>query len=182
MPTSYRFLLDQNFPTATFGVEELDETVVFVHLAQFAPELAKQSTPDWLVYLAAAEEGFDGIVTRDLDQIKDSSSLVALSNTNLSVVTWATAIEDPVTEWAQLLAYLPEIKKRLAEDRRRILLLPAPRLSHSDQFRKASDLLHEQASIQKTSLNELRSEALGRMRKELGMRRRRDLLKLLEGS
>jgi hypothetical protein len=31
-----------------------------------------------------------------------------------SVVTWRQRIDDPIQEWRQLLAYLPELKKRLA--------------------------------------------------------------------
>jgi hypothetical protein len=179
LPSSFRFLLDQNFPTPTFGVEELDETVRFVHLVNFAPELAKQSTPDWLILLAAAAGGFDGIVSRDLEQIRDPDTLVALDGTDLCVITWASPIEDPVTEWAQLLAYLPEVKKRLAEDRRRIILLPAPRLLRTDQFRKATDLLQEHASNRRTSAREIRSEALKRMRGELRLRRKQDLSRYL---
>jgi hypothetical protein len=177
---SFRFLLDQNFPSAVFGLEELDESVEFVHLARFAPELAKESTPDWMICLAAAQAGFDGVVTRDLDQIRDSDTLIALAATNLCVITWATPIEDPVTEWAQLVAYLPEIKKRLAEDSSRILLLPAPRLLRTDQFRVARSMLQEYASLGKTSVSELRAEALPRMRNQLRNRHRDDLLRLLQ--
>src|SRR6266851_3650245 len=176
---AYQFLLDQNFPSQTFGVEELDQTIKFVHLQQFAPELAKARTPDWLIYLAAQAGAMDGVVTRDLEQIKDVDSLVALSLTNLCVITWATPIEDSVTEWAQLISYMPEIKKRLAEDRKRILLLPAPRL-RNDQTLKASDVLGQIASEGKTTTGELRSESLKRMRQTVNQRKRADLLALLD--
>ncbi len=119
----------------------------------------------------------DGVVTRDLEQIKDVDSLVALSLTNLCVITWP--IEDSVTEWAQLISYMPEIKKRLAEDRKRILLLPAPRL-RNDQTLKASDVLGQIASEGKTTTGELRSESLKRMRQTVKQRKRADLLALLD--
>jgi hypothetical protein len=175
----FRFLLDQNFPSQTFGVEELDQTIHFIHLQAFAPELAKAKTPDWLIYLAAHNAGMDGVVTRDLEQIRDTDSLVALGLTNLCVITWATPVEDAVTEWAQLISYMPEIKKRLAEDRKRILLLPAPRL-RNDQTLKASDVLGQMASEGKRTAGELRSESFKRMRQILKERKRADLLSLLD--
>jgi hypothetical protein len=175
----HRLLLDQNFPSPVFGLEELDETVQFVPLYRFASELAKESTPDWVIYLAAAAAKFDGIVTRDRSQIDEPEALVALALTQLCVVTWATPIEDPVTEWAQLMAYIPEIKKRLDEGLRRVILLPAPRL-RPEQFRMASALLQERAALAKTSANELRSDALSRMRQELTRRRRTDLVDILD--
>ncbi len=119
----------------------------------------------------------DGVVTRDLEQIKDVDSLVALSLTNLCVITWP--IEDSVTEWAQLISYMPEITTRLAEDRKRILLLPAPRL-RNDQTLKASDVLGQIASEGKTTTGELRSESLKRMRQTVKQRKRADLLALLD--
>jgi len=132
-----------------------------------------------LIYLAAQSGGMDGVVTRDLEQIRDPDSLVALILTDMCVITWATPIEDSVSEWAQLVAYMPEIKKRLREDRRRILLLPAPRL-RNDQTLKASDILGEMASQRNTTAGELRYACFKRMRKVLKERKSQHLLPLLD--
>lgn len=104
---------------------------------------------------------------------------MALSHTDLCVITWAHPIEDAVTEWAQLMAYLPEIKKRLAEDRQRMILLPAHRLRGRQNFASATDLLRKQAPETATSYGELRQECLGEIRVMLRKRKRRDLPELL---
>ena len=48
----------------------------------------------------------------------------ALTRTSLSIVTWRRSIEDPVREWGQLLAYLPEIRRMLAEHGPSVVFLP----------------------------------------------------------
>lgn len=65
-PPEFRILLDQGFPKPTgFVIEALDQSVRVSHLSDFAPDLAASSTPDWYVYCAAAEGGFDALVVRD---------------------------------------------------------------------------------------------------------------------
>lgn len=106
----FRILLDQGFPKPTrFVIAELDQSVVVAHLSDFAPELAERSTPDWFIYCAAAEGGFDGLVVRDRSQLDQLAEMYVLSRLRtLSIVTWRKGIDDPVREWGQLLAYLPE--------------------------------------------------------------------------
>jgi hypothetical protein len=83
------------------------------------------STPDWLIYLAAQHSGdFDGLVTRDLAQIVQAEELVAIARTTMSMVTWRKPIEDPVTEWGQLLAYMPKVRQRIDERGPAIFILP----------------------------------------------------------
>ena len=69
-PPEFRILLDQGFPKPTgFVIEALDQSVRVSHLSDFAPDLAASSTPDWYVYCAAAEGGFDALVVRDRSQL-----------------------------------------------------------------------------------------------------------------
>ena len=69
-PEQFALLLDQGFPKPTaFAVAELDRSARVQHLSDFAPELSKNSTPDWYLYCVAAEAGFDALVVRDLSLI-----------------------------------------------------------------------------------------------------------------
>jgi hypothetical protein len=66
-----RLLLDQGFPKPRgFNVRAVDDTFNVQHLSAFRPDLAKVQTPDFIIYLVAAEAGFDAIVTRDASQVK----------------------------------------------------------------------------------------------------------------
>jgi hypothetical protein len=131
-PDEFSLLLDQGFPKPTaFAVAELDRTVTVRHLSDFAPELAERSTPDWYVYCAAAERGFDALVVRDRSQLDQLAEMYVLSRlVNLTVVTWRRGIDDPVREWGQLLAYLPQVRQRCLEAGGRVILLPAPTLAN----------------------------------------------------
>ena len=93
-----RFLLDQGFPKPVVAIDQLDRSVSYAHLSEVLPEFSDISTPDWLVILLAAEQGFDGLVARDKKQLLTPESVAALAlNRNLSFVTWKTSIEDPLT-------------------------------------------------------------------------------------
>jgi hypothetical protein len=167
-----RILLDQNFPKPPFLTETLQPNVRYEHLSDFAPELARQSTPDWLLYLAADQGGIDILVTRDRSQLEQSEELIALAQTKLSVVTWRRKIEDPVAEWGQLLAFVPQILRALDQHGPRILILPEPRIGGTA---KASDLARKHAAGAGTSYPELRAEAIRFMVRYLGQQRRSDL-------
>jgi hypothetical protein len=132
-PEQFRLLLDQGFPKPTaFAVEELDRTVRVDHLSDFAPALAETSTPDWYVYCVAAESGFDALVVRDRSQLDQLAEMYVLSRLKqLTIVTWRKGIEDPVREWGQLLAYLPQVKQRCLEAGGRAIQLPAPTLDNN---------------------------------------------------
>lgn len=174
-----RFLLDQGFPKPVVEVHELDESVAYEHLSDFAPELSKVSTPDWLIYLAAAAGGFDGVVTRDQSQIEQREELVVLDRSNLSVVTWRKGLDDPVTEWGLLVAYMPLILKYIDREGPAIFLLPKPNLDPRNVL-KRRQAAYELARSLDVSFPEMRSAALALMRDELHRRNKPELLPLLD--
>lgn len=135
-PEPFKLLLDQGFPKPPgFTVRMLDHSVSVVHLSEFAPALTQQSTPDWYVYCKAAEAGFDALVVRDRSQLDQLTEMYVLSRLkSLSVVTWRKVIDDPVREWGQLLAYLPQIKTSCREKGGRVIVLPAPTLTSRSYF------------------------------------------------
>jgi hypothetical protein len=173
-----RFLLDQNFPHPVIDIHSLDARVQYQHLDDFDRRLAATSTPDWMVYLAAQVGAFHGIVTRDRSQLQQDEEIVALTRTSLTVVTWRRPIEDPVTEWGQLLAYMPQILKVMHEVGPAICLLPEPRLAASG-VDKPINAARRRAAEQRRTVSELRSETYRSMRTELRKRKREDLEELL---
>jgi hypothetical protein len=55
--------------------------------------------------------------------------MVALSRlTDFHVIAWRQRMDDPVSEWGQLLAYLPAIRRHIGEHESRVILLPVPTL------------------------------------------------------
>ncbi len=116
-PHRFRLLLDQGFPKPPgFRVEEIDRSIEVVHFGDSYRDLARARTPDWLIYAHAARDGFDALVTRDKAQVDQALEMWVLSRlVGFSVVTWRRRIDDPIQEWGQLLAYLPEVKKQLAQ-------------------------------------------------------------------
>lgn len=95
--------------------------------------------------------------------------LWALSRTDLSVVTWRRPIEDPVREWGQLLAYLPEIRRMIAEHGPSIVFLPSPRLGKQN-VEKATGMLGQLAGELGISTQEVRDQARQIVHEELGAR------------
>lgn len=159
-PPEFRILLDQGFPKPTgFVVAALDRSVTVVHLSDFAPDLAAASTPDWYVYCAAAEGGFNALVVRDRSQLDQLAEMYVLSRlSKLSIVAWRKGIDDPVREWGQLLAYLPDVKRRCIEGGGRAILLPTPSLSN-DSYHNPTDTIGIEATNRKVSGRELRAAA-----------------------
>ena len=160
-----RILLDQGFPKPTrFVIAELDQSVVVTHLSDFAPELAERSTPDWFIYCAAAEGGFDGLVVRDRSQLDQLAEMYVLSRLRtLSIVTWRKGIDDPVREWGQLLAYLPDVKRRCLERGGRAILLPSPSLSN-DSFHDPVRTIGMEARTRQQSASQVRAAAREELR------------------
>lgn len=161
-----RLLLDQGFPKPPgFTVRSIDDTVDVQHLSDFRPDLARVQTPDFIVYLVAAEAGIDALVTRDASQVKQLAEMWVLSRLpRLTVVTWRAPIEDPIREWGQLLAYLPEIKKKLAVDERPdAIFLPAPRLG-ADNLYDADETVGIEARRRGVSHAQARSIAAKELR------------------
>jgi hypothetical protein len=158
-PASYRLLLDQNFPKPPgFDVSQVDATVEVVHLTDFDATLSKAGTPDWFLYLRAAEAKFDAMVTRDRNQLGLPEEMWILTRIKLTLITFRRAIEDPIVEWGQVLAYLPEIRRRNQERSSQILLLPRPELSSRNVVRPVEGL-HQLADDQGIAAQEIRREA-----------------------
>ncbi len=158
-PASYRLLLDQNFPKPPgFDVSQVDATVEVVHLIDFDSTLSKASTPDWFLYLRAAEAKFDAMVTRDRNQLGLPEEMWVLTRVRLTLITFRQPIEDPIVEWGQLLAYLPAIRSRNQERSSQILLLPRPELSSRNLMRPV-DGLHQLADDRGIAAQEIRTEA-----------------------
>jgi len=65
---------------------------------------------------------------------------------------------DPVTEWGHLLAYLPELKRRLDSAKGQAILLPAPRLT-TDNTVRPSDALGLAARERGISVQQVHDEA-----------------------
>lgn len=78
--------------------------------------------------------------------------------TNLSVVTWRKGIDDPVREWGQLLADLPQIKQRGIEAGGRAIMLPAPSLTNQSFF-SPDDTVGTEAQHRGISVAQVRREA-----------------------
>lgn len=162
-----RLLLDEGFPSPPgFDAGMIDASVEVTALREFDHELVGVHTPDWYLYLRANEAGFDALVTRDWHQSEQPEELWALTRTSLSIVTWRRSIEDPVREWGQLFAYLPEVRRMLAEHGPSVVFLPSPRLDKSS-IRKASAELGKLASALGISNNQLRGQARLTIREEL---------------
>lgn len=162
-----RLLLDEGFPSPPgFDAAMIDASVEVTTLLAFDHGLVGVQTPDWYLYLRAHEAGFDALVTRDWHQSEQPEELWALTRTSLSIVTWRRSIEDPVREWGQLFAYMPELRRMLAEHGPSVVFLPSPRLDTSS-IRKASAELGKLASDLGISNNEIRHQARLTIRDEL---------------
>lgn len=169
-----RFLLDHNFPSSPIEISTIDRSFEWENLRDFDPDLIS-GTPDWMIILAAAaSERFDALVTRDTSQLDNPEELVALMDSGLSLITWRSPIEDPIVEWGQLLAYMPQVVARLGEAPGGVIRLPTPRLT-GDAVQKPRAILGRIATDQGRAFPELRDGARGFMRAELRERGRDDL-------
>jgi hypothetical protein len=160
LPPDHRLLLDQGYPKPPgFAVPSVDKTVAVQHLSDFDPALAQNSTPDWMLYCVAKERGFDGVVTRDRSQLDQAEEMFVLSRLEaFAVITWRKPIEDPIREWGQLLAYLPEIKKRLGGGAAKAVLLPEPSLS-TQNLVQPREAIGIEASRRGVSNHQVRQDA-----------------------
>lgn len=170
-----RVLLDQGFPAPPgFSPTSLDATVEYVPLVTFAPELAKVSTPDWMVILAAARGGFDALAVDDQELKENELCLIALTYTSVSLIAWTRGI-DAVTGWAQLVAYAPKIAKRVVEAGPNIFLLPTVKLAKGSNYFKAEAQARQKAKAAGQSYPEMRAAAVKEMKEELRSRKRMEL-------
>jgi hypothetical protein len=159
-----KLLLDQGFPNPVgFDVGSVDSSLDVIHLSAYDRSLSENSTPDWMLYWIAHHDGFDAFVTRDLAQRTQLVEMYVLSRLGgFSIISWTRAIEDPVTEWGQLIAYLPEIRKKFENDASRgksgnVILLPRPTLT-AHNLMNANDLFGELAKESGTSNAEARRD------------------------
>lgn len=137
----YRILLDQNFPKPPgFDIADIDDTVEVVHVADHDPTLTQRRTPDWYIYLRAARDGFNALVTRDANQMGLPEEMWVLTRIRLTVIAFRQAVEDPIVEWGQLLAYLPAIRGRDVAKHSQIMLLPRPELTTKNEKAPAAAL------------------------------------------
>ena len=122
------------------------------------PELVRARTPDWYIYLRAAESGYHALVTRDWHQTELPEEMWVLSRLPLAIISWKKPMDDPVTEWGHLLAYLPELKRRIDDAKGRVILLPVPRLT-ADNTVRPSDALGALARERGIAVQQVRDEA-----------------------
>lgn len=154
-----KLLLDQNFPKPPgFDVHDVDNTVQVEHLADFDVALTRSKTPDWFIYAKAALAGFDGLVTRDKSQLEQTEEVWVLTKLPLLVVTFWKSIEDPISEWGQLLAYLPLLQKESVGSSSVIVRLPRPTISQKNRI-PATELLGTMAREQGISNQQFRRDA-----------------------
>ena len=157
----FRLLLDQGFPKPPgFDAEAVDKMIEVVHLSDWAPDLSEASTPDWVVYCEAAMGGMDAVVTRDFSQTGLAEEMVILSTlTRLHLVTFRHGIDDPISEWGQLLAYLPKIRAVMATPgSRRVILLPKPTLQAGNNLRDPREYLVELEQSTQRSAKQIRDD------------------------
>jgi len=165
-----RLLLDEGFPSPPgFRAESVDATVEVVALREFDASLTGVRTPDWYLYLRASEARFDALVTRDWHQTEQPEELWALTRTDLSVITWKRSTEDPIREWGQLLAYLPEIRRMIEQHGPSIIFLPSPQLKRTN-LERAAELIGMLAADLGISQHEVRSTARSMIESELASR------------
>lgn len=85
------------------------------------------------------------------------------------MVTWRRPIQDPIREWGQLLAYLPEVRRMVAENGPSIVFLPSPRLDRKN-IEKATGMLGLLASDLGISTRQVRDRARAIVHEELTAR------------
>lgn len=157
----FKLLLDQGFPKPPgFAIGAVDATVDVTHLFDFDRGLSDNSTPDWYIYCRAVKRGFDALVTRDLSQTKQAPEMLTLSRLKkFAVICWREPVEDPLVEWGQLIAYMPQIKKRLNNlTKSKVILLPKPSLSNKS-LKDPDGFLGEISKDRKLSGAQIRHEA-----------------------
>lgn len=155
-----RVLLDENFPDPPgFDPSALDGDLEVVALRAFDAGLVERRVPDWFIYFRAHEAGFDALVTRDWHQSAQAEEMWAITRTDLSVLTWRKPGLDPVIEWGQLMAYLPEVRRLLAQEGPSIVFLPAPRLNAASHVEKAAGRQAQLANERAISREQFTREA-----------------------
>jgi len=127
--------------------------------------LSERSTPDWALYCEAAFGGFNAIVTRDFTQAEQAEEMVCLSYLrDFHVISWRQRMEDPISEWGQLLAYLPAIRRFIGQHDSRVIFLPVPTLATDRNVRPPKEFIGRIAKSRGQSVLQVRREAIDAMR------------------
>ena len=157
----FRLLLDQGFPNPPgFDITDVDRNLTATHLSHWRPDLSKQRTPDWVLYCEAALGGFNALVTRDFSQAEQAEEMVCLSRLkDFHIVSWKERMDDPITEWGQLLAYLPELRRHLGNNKSKLIFLPRPRLSLGKNIHDPKEFIARIAKSRGESVEEVRHGA-----------------------
>jgi hypothetical protein len=161
-PRQFRLLLDQGFPNPPgFRPESVDRNLSVKHLSHWRPDLSARRTPDWVVYCEAALAGFNALVTRDFSQVEQAEEMLALDRLrDFHIVSWRQRMDDPVSEWGQLLAYLPQLRRFLGEHQSRVIFLPVPSLTTNNNVHAPKRYLGQIATATGTSVAQVRRTAL----------------------
>lgn len=165
-PEPVRLLLDQGFPKPPgFEPSDVDRNLQWMHLWDWNRGLSERSTPDWALYCEAAFGGFNAIVTRDFTQAEQAEEMVCLSHLrDFHVISWKQRMEDPISEWGQLLAYLPAIRRFIGQHDSRVIFLPVPTLATDRNVRPPREFIGRIATSRGQSVQQVRSEAIEAMR------------------
>lgn len=165
-PERIRLLLDQGFPKPPgFEPSSVDRNLEWRHLYDWKRELSEQSTPDWVLYCEAAFGGFNALVTRDFTQSEQAEEMVALSHLHdFHVIAWRQRMDDPISEWGQLLAYLPAIRRHLGEPDCRVIRLPVPTLASDRNVHRPREFIAHIAQTRGQSVRQIRRDAFDSMR------------------
>lgn len=159
-PNRVRLLLDQGFPKPTgFDMAVVDKRVDTEHLSDWRRDLSERSTPDWAVYCEAAWDGFTAVVTRDFSQSAQAEEMLVLSRLqSFHVITWSQRMDDPITEWGQLIAFIPRLLPLLAQRKPAVIQLPVPCIRHNPkaQPKEALGLIAKRRGV---ANHQMRSEA-----------------------
>jgi hypothetical protein len=165
-PERVRLLLDQGFPKPPgFEPSDVDRQLEWTHLWDWKRDLSERSTPDWVLYCEASAGGFDALVTRDFTQAEQAEEMVCLSLLrDFHVISWRQRMEDPISEWGQLLAYLPAIRRYVSEHESRVIFLPVPTLANDRNVSPPRQFIGQIATSRRQSVSQVRREALEAMR------------------
>ena len=165
-PERIRLLLDQGFPKPPgFDPSQVDRNLEWVHLYDWNPGLSERSTPDWVLYCEAAFGGFNAVVTRDFTQAEQAEEMVCLSRLHdFHVISWKQRMDDPISEWGQLLAYIPSIRRYIGEHDSRVIFLPVPTLANDRNVHQPKDFIGRIATSRGQSVQQVRREANDAMR------------------
>lgn len=93
-------------------------------------------------------------------------------------MSWRRPFNDPVAEWGHLLAYLPQLKRRIERRQPRAVLLPPPRLDKGNEI-NPRDALNVYAAEQRRAVQQIRQEAEDLVRGYLDATGRSELFDLV---